>query len=98
MKAVLRACWLVVLPTAIAAQTPRDTVELNPVVVTATRIPTPAGEVPIAVTVLTGAQLEERGIRTVADALRGIPGATVATTHPYRSVTSLLLRRAHTHT
>jgi vitamin B12 transporter len=92
MKAVLRASWLVVLPTAIAAQTPRDTVELNPVVVTATRIPTPAGEVPIAVTVLTGAQLEERGIRTVADALRGIPGASVVTTDAYGSVTSLFLR------
>jgi vitamin B12 transporter len=92
MKAVLRAIWLVVLPTAVAGQTPRDTVELNPVVVTATRIPTPAGKVPIAVTVLSGAQLEERGIRTVADALRSVPAASVVTTDAYGSVTSLFLR------
>lgn len=92
MKAVLRASWLVVLPTAIAGQTPRDTVELNPVVVTATRIPTPVGEVPIAVTVLRGAELVERGIRTVADALRSVPGASVLTTDAYGSVTALFLR------
>ena len=92
MKAVLRAIWLVVLPTAIAGQTPHDTVELNPVVVTATRIPTPVGEVPIAVTVLSGVHLQERGIRTVADALRSVPGASVVTTDAYGSVTSLFLR------
>lgn len=92
MKAVLGAIWLVALPTALAGQTPRDTVELNPVVVTATRIPTPAGEVPIAVTVLGGAELEERGIRTVADALRSVPAASVVTTDSYGSLTSLFLR------
>jgi vitamin B12 transporter len=92
MKAVLRVTWLVVLPSAVAGQTPRDTVALNPVVVTATRIPTPVGDVPMAVTVLTGAQLEERAIRTVADALRSVPGASVVTTDSYGSVTSLFVR------
>jgi vitamin B12 transporter len=92
MKAVLRATWLVVLPTAVAGQTPRDTVALNPVVVTATRIPTPVGAVPVAVTVLSGAALEARGIRTVADALRTVPGASVLTTDAYGSVTSLFMR------
>jgi len=92
MKAVLRAIWLVVLPTIVAGQTPRDTVELNPVVVTATRIPTRAGDLPIAVTVLTGAELEERGIRTVADALRSVPAASVVITDAYGSLTSLFLR------
>jgi vitamin B12 transporter len=92
MNAVLRHFWLVVLPTAVAGQTPRDTVELNPVVVTATRIPTRARDVPIAVTVLSGVQLEERGIRTVADALRSVPGVSVVTTDAYGSLTSLFLR------
>ena len=92
MNAVLRVIPLIILPTIVAGQTPRDTVELNPVVVTATRIPTRAGDVPIAVTVLTGAELEERGIRTVADALRSVPAASVVMTDAYGSVTSLFLR------
>lgn len=92
MKAMLRAIWLVGLPTIVAGQTPQDTVELNPVVVTATRIPTRAGDVPIAVTVVTGAQLEARGIRTVADALRSVPGASVVPTDAYGSVTSVFVR------
>ena len=92
MKAMLRVIWLVVLPTIVAGQTPQDTVELNPVVVTATRIPTRAGDVPIAVTVVTGAQLEARGIRTVADALRSVPGASVVPTDAYGGVTSLFVR------
>ena len=54
---------------AAAAQEP-DTVVLNPVVVTATRVPTPADAVTAAVTTLSGRELQLRGIRTVAEALR----------------------------
>jgi vitamin B12 transporter len=74
------------------AQEPTDTFELNPVVVTATRIPTPAGDLPVAVTVIDGAALRERGIRTVADALRTVPAATVVATNAYGGQTSLFLR------
>src|SRR5947207_1013368 len=42
MRLALRALAPLVVPVALAGQTPADTVELNPVVVTATRIPTPA--------------------------------------------------------
>jgi vitamin B12 transporter len=75
-----------------SAQAPTDTFRLAPLVVTATRIPTPADAVPVAVTVLTGAQLHAEGIRTVADALRLVPGATVVTTNSFGSQTSLFLR------
>ena len=44
MKALFRLLALV--PAALAAQQSRDTVVLDPVVVTATRIPTPASAVP----------------------------------------------------
>ncbi len=77
---------------ALAGQEPTDTVVLNPVVVTATRIPTPAGGVPVAVTVIRGTELRERGILTVAEALRGVPAASVVTTNSYGSQTSLFLR------
>src|SRR5256714_4891498 len=92
MRLALRALALLVVPVALAGQTPADTVELNPVVVTATRIPTPADGVPVAVTVLRGTELRERGILTVADALRGVPAASVVTTSAYGSQTSLFLR------
>jgi vitamin B12 transporter len=47
-------------------------------VVTATRIPTPAERVPAAITVLTRADIEERGYQTLTEALRAVPGVRVA--------------------
>ncbi len=79
-------------PAALAAQEPRDTVILTPVVVTATRIPTPADAVTAAVTVISGADLRAQGIRTVLDALRDVPAAAVVQTGSFGSVTSLFLR------
>ncbi len=79
-------------PLALRAQQPVDTVTLTPVVVTATRLPTPVDAVPAAVTVIGGAALREQGIRTVAEALRTVPAATVVATDAYGSLTSLFLR------
>src|SRR2546427_3590084 len=76
---------------ALAAQEP-DTVMLNPVVVTATRVPVPVDAVASAVTVVTGRELELRGIRTVAEALRTVPGAAVVETGSFGGQTSLVLR------
>jgi len=88
-------CLLVVLPAALAAQQPPpsvDTVVLNPVVVTATRIPTTANAVPAAVTVLSGAELRQQGIGTVMEALRDVPAAAVVQNGSFGGVTSLFLR------
>ncbi len=79
-------------PAALPAQEPTDTVTLRPVVVTATRIPTPADAVTAAVTVISGADLRAQGIRTVLDALRGVPAAAVVQTGSFGGVTSLFLR------
>ena len=79
-------------PAVLPAQEPRDTVILTPVVVTATRIPTPADAVPAAVTVIEGADLRAQGIRTVLDALRDVPAAAVVQTGSFGGVTSLFLR------
>ena len=92
MSLALRALPLLILPAALAGQAPTDTVELNPVVVTATRIPTHADGVPVAVTVIRGTELRERGLLTVADALRSVPAASVVTTNAFGSQTSLFLR------
>jgi len=79
----------VLLVLALAVQ---DTVVLKPVVVTANRVPTPSDAVTAAVTVISGASLRERGIRTVAEALRETLGAAVVETGGPGSQTSLFLR------
>lgn len=77
--------------SSVAAQQ-RDTVLLPPVVVTATRLPTAADKVTSSVTVITGDELRERGLATVADALRDVPGAAVVRQGSFGGVTSLFLR------
>lgn len=88
---------LVVTPTRfIAAQqsesTRSDSARLTPVVVTATREPTSIDVTSQPVTVLRGDDLRARGVSTVADALREVPGAAVARTGSPGGVTSLYLR------
>ncbi len=92
MRPHLVALPLFVLPVPLAAQQPTDTATLAPVVVTATRLPMSAALLPTAVAVITGAQLRDQGIRTVAEALRMVPAASVAGTGPYGGQTSLFLR------
>jgi len=78
-------------PAVLAGQQ-TDTVQLAPVVVTATRLPAPATALPEAVTVLRGADLQAAGVRTVFEALRDVPGATVVETGSFGGQTSLFLR------
>ena len=79
-------------PPPLLAQQPADTARLDTIVVTATRLPTPLASTASAVTVLTGEELRARGIGTVAEALRGVPGADVVETGPFGGATSLFLR------
>jgi vitamin B12 transporter len=58
------------------AQTPPP-VELDEITVSANLTPTPSREVGSAVTIITGAELEQRQIRYVSDALRSVPGVAV---------------------
>ncbi len=69
-----------------------DTIGLPELVVTATRVPLPRQAIPNQVTVLTGDQLREAGTRTVADALRGVPGVTIARAGSPGAQTSIFLR------
>ncbi len=88
----MRCLTLLVLATPLAAQQPDTAFRLQPVVVTATLVPAPPGAVPAAVTVLSGDALRARGVRTVADALRFVPGASVVESGSFGSQTSLFLR------
>ena len=76
----------------VAAQQPRDTILLDEIVVTATRLPVPRSAVASAVTVLTGDELRSRGITNLLDALRQVPAAALAQAGSFGSVASLFLR------
>jgi vitamin B12 transporter len=82
-----------VLPTWSLAQiVARDTARATPIVVTATRSALSAERVPSSVSVITGEQLRHQGITSVADALRQVPGLTLAQTGSYGASTSLFVR------
>jgi len=80
------------LALALTVQQPQDTVTLNPVVVTGTRVPMPLNNVSSAVTVLRGADLAIRGIRSVGDALQLVPGASIVESGSFGAQTSLFMR------
>ncbi|HEX7516395.1 MAG TPA: TonB-dependent receptor [Chthoniobacterales bacterium] len=69
------------------------------IVVSATRIPTPEDESPASVSVITAQDLEIKQTRRVADALREVPGVSVAQTGAPGQLTSVFtrgLRSEHT--
>lgn len=66
---LLAAVLLALMPVVAAEQ--------SPIVVTATRLPTPRDEVGSSVTVITAADIERRQYRSVIDALRSVPNLTV---------------------
>src|SRR6188768_1631945 len=69
-----------------------DTARMAPVEVTATRSPLRADRTPSSVTVVTGEQVRGRGITTVTDALRTVPGLSIVQTGSYGGATSLFIR------
>jgi vitamin B12 transporter len=85
-------------PVGASAQQPapsagaRDTAALRPVVVTATRVAVPTAAPTASATVLQGAELRARGVQSVADALREVPGAAVVQQGSWGGITSLFVR------
>ena len=69
-----------------------DTARLGTVVVSASKVPRPAGSVSQPVTVLLGEDLRARGVTRVTDALREVPGATLVQSGSFGALTSLFLR------
>jgi vitamin B12 transporter len=88
------AACAAVLPATASAQRPAepDTFRLTPVVVTATRLGVPLAEVPGTVTVITGEELRQRGLRMVSEALRLVPGVNVVQSAGPGGLTSIFMR------
>lgn len=74
------------------AQVAAHTVELEPLTVSATRVPVSANAVTASVAVITGEELRARGIAFVADALRELPSASVVQGGGYGGIGALFLR------
>lgn len=69
-----------------------DQTTLPTVVVSATRIPTPAAEVASSITVITAKEIEEKQRRTLPDVLADVPGMNVVQTGSPGGVTSVFTR------
>src|SRR5258708_1077424 len=68
--------------------------KLNPIVVTATRIPQPISEIGTTITVVEAPQIQEQKIDRVADVLREVPGVQVTQSGSPGSVTDVSIRGA----
>ncbi len=80
------------VPGAVLAQEPRDTLRLPDLVATGTRLPARDGGIVTTQTVVDSVELSSRSLRYIADVLRDIPGAAIASFGPAGSQTSLFLR------
>lgn len=95
---LLAAAFLLAAPFICRAQDaasstlPKPEAETEEIVVSATRLPIPEGESPASVTVITAQDLEIRQIHRVADALREVPGLSIAQTGTPGQLTSLFTR------
>ncbi len=103
---LLLVCCFIAVPTFCRAQeatpspspTPVES-ESAPVVVSATRIPIPQENSPATISVIPAADLEQKQIERVADALREVPGLSVVQTGTLGQLTSVFtrgLRSEHT--
>ena len=80
------------LPAQTDEKTDADVVVLSPVVVTATRTPTPVEATAAAVSLISRADLETAGYHDAADALRDVPGLYYASPGPGAAAGRLLMR------
>lgn len=85
---------LITLTAPLAAQraVSDSATPLEEIVVTADRSPTPVSRSVASTTVITGAELRQRGVYFVEDALRQVPGASVVSSGSYGGLGSLFLR------
>ncbi len=76
------------------AQTPAPTPaqELEPLTVTATRLPTPEDRSPSAISVITDSDIDQHQYRFVSDALQSVPGVNVVQTGVPGQLTSVFIR------
>jgi len=83
---------LVAMLVAAAPVAGQETKQVDPVVVTATTVDTPAGQLGVALTVVTGEDFKTYHYSTIDDAFRSIPGVNVVQQGSYGKLSSLSIR------
>jgi vitamin B12 transporter len=92
------ACALILLSSAalVPARAEQEVAQVLPdVVVTATRLPTPASEVASSVTVITHDEIERKQERTLRDILQDVPGLDIVQNGGPGGTTSVFMRGAN---
>ena len=69
-----------------------EPVELEPIVVTATRLETPIDRLPVSVSVIEGEEIERQQIKDAFEILRDVPGFTIVQSGSRGGATSLFVR------
>ena len=90
---MLLILMMVVLPREVAAQpqAPRD---VDPVVISATKVETPQGRLGASVTVISGDEIVEKNYPTVEEALRHVPGVDIQRSGGLGKTTAIRIRGA----
>src|SRR5262249_13034267 len=83
---------VVPLISALADELQQPTATLPPLVVSATRVPTPQDEVASSVTVITADDIADKQFQTLPDALNDVPGLNVVQTGGPGGQTSVFTR------
>jgi vitamin B12 transporter len=89
------AVALLLVALAVVPAGAQETKRLEPVIVTGTRIETPAEQVGASVTIIEGDEIESRHYPTVDDALRNVPGVEIRRSGSFGKTTSLSIRGAN---
>jgi vitamin B12 transporter len=87
-----RSARFLVFGTLVGLAHAADNPELQTIVISATRIPTPVLEVASSMTVVSAEDIEARQERTFADVLKQVPGLNVVQTGGPGGVTSVFMR------
>jgi len=83
----------ILFPLAALAQTTgSDNIELPPLVVSATRLPTPENELGSSLTVITSDDIARKQLRTLPDVLLDVPGLNIVQTGSPGGTTSVFIR------
>ena len=85
-------CVALLIPFYASTANASEEPELQSVVVTATRIPTPELEIASSVTVVTAEEIAARQIRTLPDLLKEVPGLNVVQSGGPGGQTSVFMR------
>ena len=92
MKNAFAVAMVFLAAAGAQAQETADTFELRRLVVSAARTPLEQSAVTASVSIISGEELKQRGIRNVAEALRTVSGAAVVQGGSYGAPASLFMR------